>query len=254
MGTQMKDENEEINEKQAKLSAESKDGETNYRTTVMFSATMAPEVEKLAKKYLRCPVIVSIGGSDSHMNKRITQIIEMTTEKEKPKVLLSVIRRCKPPIILFVNMKSTADVVYNQLKETRYRAVALHGGKSQMQRSEALDKFKDGKYDILIATDVAGRGLDIKEVDFVINYDCPQDIDKYSHRIGRTGRAGRSGTAITIVTKEDEGMYYYLVQYMRATNQEIPFDLENHPRAKNPSGTENGKEINDGIVYASKTE
>lgn len=250
MGTQMKDENEDVNEKQAKLSAESKDGESNYRTTVMFSATMAPEVEKLAKKYLRCPVIVSIGGSDSYMNMRIKQIIKMTSEKEKPRELIQILRQCKAPIILFVNKKITADSVYKQIRETKYRAVALHSGKSQMQRSEAFIDFKNGKYDILIATDVAGRGLDIEGVDFVINYDCPQDIDKYSHRIGRTGRAGRNGTAFTILTKEDEGMYYDLVKYLKATKQDIPKELEDHPRAKVPPGSDQGRDHMDSVVYA----
>lgn len=239
MGSELKAEDEETNEKQANESSNSKDGKSLYRTTVMFSATMASDVEKLAKKYLRCPVVVSIGGVDSHMNMRIKQIIKMTSEKEKPKELVRVLSECKPPIILFVNKKLTAEFVYKVLKEARYKCVALHSGKSQYQRRDAYNDFKDGKYDVLIATDVAGRGLDIEDVDYVINYDCPQEIEKYSHRIGRTGRAGRNGTAYTLLTKEDEGMYYYLVKYLRNTKQNIPKDLEEHPRSKEPPTIDN---------------
>merc|ERR1711881_517814 len=125
-------------------------------------------------------------------------------EKDKRKKLISILNEgIQPPIIIFVNQKKGADILAKGLEKMGYNAATLHGGKGQEQRDFALSGLKAGSKDILVATDVAGRGIDIKDVSMVINYDMAKSIESYTHRIGRTGRAGKSGKAITFVTQDD---------------------------------------------------
>ncbi|CAL8079670.1 unnamed protein product [Calicophoron daubneyi] len=208
-----------------------------YRQTVMFTATMPPSVERLARSYLRRPAIVYI-GSAGKPTERVEQIVYMVSEQEKRKKLLQILDAgIDPPVIIFVNQKKGADVLAKGLEKLGHSAVVLHGGKSQEQREYALASLKSGQKEILVATDVAGRGIDIKDVSIVINYDMSKTIDDYVHRIGRTGRAGKSGTAITLLTREDTPVYYDLKQLLiQSPVSTCPYELANHPDAQTKPG------------------
>ncbi|XP_048461963.1 probable ATP-dependent RNA helicase DDX23, partial [Rhincodon typus] len=170
-------------------------GKHKYRQTVMFTATMPPSVERLARSYLRRPAVVYI-GSAGKPHERVEQRVYLMSEGEKRKKLLALLEEgFEPPIIIFVNQKKGCDVLAKSLEKMGFNACTLHGGKGQEQREFALSNLKAGAKDILVATDVAGRGIDIHDVSMVLNYDMAKNIEDYIHRIGRTGRAGKSGVA-----------------------------------------------------------
>ncbi len=207
--------------------------ETVTRTTIMFSATMPPAVERLANSYMRFPVVVRIGDVDSGKNARIRQqVLLVAGEAKKKAALLQLLQETAPPVIVFVNSKGGCDTVGRFLEGSRWRSTVLHGGRQQAQREASLAGFKSGRFDVLIATDVAGRGLDISDVAHVVNFEMASDIDRYTHRIGRTGRAGKSGLASTILTEEDADMFLPLVQYLRSTSAQVPRELAMHPKVK----------------------
>lgn len=215
------------------------------RTTHMFSATFPPVVQKLARTYMHQPATVQIGDQDSGKNKRIAQeVIFLPSEAKKRSKLVEVLHRSPRPAIIFINAKKQCDIIGRDLEEKGFLCVVLHGGKAQEEREDALAEFKSGAYDILIATDVAGRGLDIPDVAQVINYDMPPEIDRYTHRIGRTGRAGKAGKAVTFFTDDDSAVLPALKQYLESTGQQVPPEL-----AQRATGTE-GKR--DKIQYAKK--
>ncbi|GAB1603563.1 probable ATP-dependent RNA helicase DDX23 [Argonauta hians] len=221
-----------------------------YRQTVMFTATMPAAVERLARTYLRRPAVVYI-GSAGKPTERVEQITYMVSENEKRKKLLSILEAgIEPPIIIFVNQKKGADVLAKSLEKMNYNATTLHGGKGQEQREFALASLKGGAKDILVATDVAGRGIDIKDVSLVINYDMAKNIEDYTHRIGRTGRAGKTGVAISFLTKDDSNVFYDLKQVITssAVSTCAP-ELSNHPDAQHKPGSMLHKKRKDETVY-----
>ena len=205
-----------------------------YRTTYMFSATMPPAVERLARKYMRRPVTVVI-GSVGKATDNITQQVFMIKENMKEKYLteaLDGLESDRNLAIVFVNSKRNCDYLHRVLEKKGYNVTTLHGGKAQEQREAALDGFKQHKYNVLVATDVAGRGIDIADVALVVNYDMPDTIDFYTHRIGRTGRAGRKGVACSFVTPSDEGIYYDLKQMLVECGASVPRELARHDATK----------------------
>lgn len=213
------------------------------RTTHMFTATMQPQVEHLARLYLTNPATVKIGDEDTGKNRRITQdVVFLPSEGRKKGKLLEVLGRCPRPVIVFVNIKKQCDVVAKDLENAGMAPCVLHSGKSQEAREDSLAEFKAGGYDILVATDVAARGLDIPDVAQVINYDMATEIDRYTHRIGRTGRAGKTGAAITFLTDDDAPLLPALKAYMESTGQTVPPEL-----ASRASG-----EKRDTVRYAKK--
>jgi ATP-dependent RNA helicase DDX23/PRP28 len=152
-------------------------------------------------------------GSIGKPTERTEQIVMMMSEEMKRKKLMELLARgVEPPVIIFVNQKKGADVLAKGLEKFGFNACTLHGGKGQEQREFALASLKSGAKDILVATDVAGRGIDIKDVSMVINYDMAKTIEDYTHRIGRTGRAGKTGIAVSFVTKDDSSLFYDLKQ------------------------------------------
>eukprot|EP00043_Microstomoeca_roanoka_P011116 m.104985 g.104985 ORF g.104985 m.104985 type:complete len:265 (-) comp15096_c5_seq1:311-1105(-) len=209
-----------------------------YRQTVLFTATMPPSVMKLANTYLRRPATVRIGSVGRPVD-RVEQVVVLTTEQQKRNELLKVLKtHPDPPIIIFVNQKKGCDVLAKSLEKMGYRAATLHGGKGQDIREHALASLKEGAKDILVATDVAGRGIDIPDVSMVINYDMAKNIENYTHRIGRTGRAGKSGTAITFLTEEDSKLFWELKQILDGSQvSTCPPELERHPAAQHKPGT-----------------
>jgi len=236
---------------------EAKAGHRKYRITQMFSATMPPAIERMARTFLRCPSIISV-GDPGHAKKDIEQRLEFVGEAKKKKRLEEMLVGAEPPIIVFVNQKKAVDVLAKSLDNSGYRVCSIHGGKSQEQREWAMNSFKEGRYDILVATDVAGRGLDIEGVMQVINFDMPKTIEDYTHRIGRTGRAGNKGLAASMVTPEDSEIFYDLTQFLKSSNQIVPPELASHPASKFKPGTLNehgqamGTKITNHIVYAKK--
>eukprot|EP00750_Incisomonas_marina_P009222 INCI15854.1.p1 GENE.INCI15854.1~~INCI15854.1.p1 ORF type:complete len:600 (+),score=134.34 INCI15854.1:914-2713(+) len=251
MGSLLKAEAEEEAIEQAN---KSEAGLELYRVTSLYSATMPMGVERLAKSYLRSPCIIRIGDAESGKNMRIEQRVLWMNEPDKKKKLIQVMERFKreykPPAdepkdadegdiirtIVFVNQKRSCDAVARALSKQNFYTVVLHGGKSQNAREEALALFKAGEYDTLVATDVAGRGLDIPNVRHIVNFDMANDIEKYTHRIGRTGRAGKSGVATTFITEDDEDVFYHLKQYLKSTNSAIPRELDTDPKANAKPG------------------
>ena len=192
----------------------------------MFSATMPAIVSNLAKTYLRQPVYVQIGDVDSMKNKRIHQDVLMVKTNQKLAKIQDLLRRhSRKPTIVFVNARKSADILARDLRNSGVRCTEYHGGHSQDARELALKSFKDGAMHVLIATDVAGRGLDVKGVELVVNYDMSNDIEKYTHRIGRTGRAGKLGTAVTFLTMEDSAVFSDLEKYLKSTGSNVPADL-----------------------------
>jgi ATP-dependent RNA helicase DDX23/PRP28 len=134
--------------------------------------------------------------------------------------------------MIFVNQKKAADLLCKSLEKSGYKAATLHGGKSQESREKALNGFKEGKYEILVCTNLAARGIDVEGVTLVINFDAPKGIEDYNHRIGRTGRAGKKGIAITFLTNSDEEIFYDLKEYLEINEQHVPPELANHPASK----------------------
>lgn len=204
-----------------------------YRQTVMFTATMPPAVERLARTYLRRPAVVYIGSIGKPVD-RVEQIVHIMTENDKRRKLMEYLSKgIEPPIIIFVNQKKGADVLAKGLEKLGYNACTLHGGKGQEQREYALASLKSGSKDILVATDVAGRGIDIKDVSMVINYDMAKTIEDYTHRIGRTGRAGKTGIAVSFCTNEDSALFYDLKQMVLSSPvSTCPPELMNHPECQ----------------------
>jgi ATP-dependent RNA helicase DDX23/PRP28 len=240
MGGLMKNEDEEVAMQEAQ---QAQQGLSDVRVTAMFSATMSPEVERIAKRYLRHPAIIKIGDEDSGKNKRIDQqIIWLTSEAQKKGKILELLRRLQgdQKCIVFVNAKKQADVVGRDLERNGLRVAVLHGGKAQAEREETLETFRKGQFQILVATDVAGRGLDIPDVSHVFNYDCPQKIAAYTHRIGRTGRAGKTGVAVTLLTDNDADVMYDLKNYLESTDSAVPDPLKRHEAAQSSTGAGKG--------------
>jgi len=213
-----------------------------YRQTVMFSATMPPRVEALAKKYLRHAVFVAVGDRQKGASKVEQRVEWLTSEGQKKSRLIDLVQQSERPLIIFSNLKKTVDSICKWLSNLGIGSVALHGGKSQDDRMAALAAFKAAEVPVLVATDVAGRGLDVQGVKHVIQYDLPSNdagdgIEKYTHRIGRTGRAGQSGLATSFCTEDDEKIFYDLVQMLRLSNQPVPPQLAAHDAAKFKPGT-----------------
>lgn len=175
------------------------------RQTLLFSATMPPAIRKIAETFMRDPEIVKIKAKELTME-NIEQFFVKAQEREKFDVLTRLLDVQKPELaIIFGRTKRRVDELSQALTLRGYLAEGIHGDLSQAKRISVLRQFKENKIDILIATDVAARGLDISGVSHVYNFDIPQDPESYVHRIGRTGRAGKSGIAVTFVTPREMG-------------------------------------------------
>jgi ATP-dependent RNA helicase DDX23/PRP28 len=203
-----------------------------YRTTYMFSATMPPAVERLSKKYLRRPVMIHV-GSAGRATDNVSQRVIMVKENEKPYLLKQELELAGyVKTIVFANTHKKCETVTRQLEELGYSVAMLHGGKSQDQREENIHGFRTNKYDVLVATDVAGRGIDVPDVMLVINYDMPHTVEAYTHRIGRTGRAGKLGDSVTFLTYGDSELFYEFNKFLERCKAPIPRELARHEAAR----------------------
>jgi superfamily II DNA/RNA helicase len=177
------------------------------RQTLFFSATMPPEIQRLSDAFLMNPKEISVAPQSRPVTETVTQVIAIVDQRKKVDVLRQIIVKDDlKTAIIFCNRKRDVDTLYKSLRSHGLNASALHGDMDQSSRNETLERFKDGKIDFLVASDVAARGLDIDDLPAVFNYDVPMHAEDYIHRIGRTGRAGRSGRAYTIATPS-EGVY-----------------------------------------------
>ncbi len=173
------------------------------RQTLLFSATMPAPIKKLADKFLSNPKQIEV-ARPAQTNQNIDQHVLITDSRKKKDALVGLLRDDSiNTAIIFANRKTTVRELTTSLKRLGFAAGQIHGDMEQPERIRELDRFKGGEINILVASDVAARGLDIKGVSHVFNYDVPWQPDDYVHRVGRTGRAGRSGTAVTLATKED---------------------------------------------------
>ena len=187
-----------------------------YRQTLLFSATMPPEVEALARKYLRKPVVVQVGRRSQAAN-TVTHAVYPVPRERKSALLAQLLRDGElDSVLVFTRTKHGADRVVRHLEKDGIEATAMHADKTQPQRTRALQDFKTGRVRVLVATDIAQRGLDISGITHVINYDVPQQAEDYVHRIGRTGRALQSGDAFTIYTAEELDAVRKIERYIGA--------------------------------------
>ncbi|CAK9859561.1 unnamed protein product [Sphagnum jensenii] len=197
------------------------------RQTVLFSATFPRQVEVLARKVLTKPLEIQIGGR-SVVNSDITQTVEVRPDSERFLRLLELLGEWyeKGKILAFVHSQEKCDSLFKDLLKAGYPCLSLHGAKDQTDRESTIMDFKSNVCNLMIATSVAARGLDVKELELVVNYDVPNHYEDYVHRVGRTGRAGRKGCAVTFISVEEERYAPDLVKALELSSQPVPDDLK----------------------------
>ena len=187
------------------------------RQNLMFSATFSTEIKRLANSFLDDPVVIEVARSNATADK-VTQVVYKVAEENKRDVVEHLIRgRDLKQVLVFSNTKIGASRLSRHLEQGGIKATAIHGDKTQQERMAALDAFKKGEIDVLVATDVAARGLDISDLPCVINFDLPYNAEDYVHRIGRTGRAGASGDAISVYADKDERLLVDIEKLIKQT-------------------------------------
>ncbi|KAK1769062.1 P-loop containing nucleoside triphosphate hydrolase protein [Phialemonium atrogriseum] len=198
------------------------------RQTLMWSATWPKEVRALASDFLNDFIQVNIGSMDLAANHRITQIVEVCSESDKRDRMIRHLEKIMDTtkgetnkILIFTGTKRVADDITRFLRQDGWPALSIHGDKQQNERDWVLDQFKTGKSPIMVATDVASRGIDVRNITHVLNYDYPNNSEDYIHRIGRTGRAGANGTAITFFTTDNSKQARDLVNVLQEAKQQI---------------------------------
>jgi len=192
------------------------------RQTLLFSATMPQPILDISKRFQNSPEFVRVQYAELTVPQIEQSYIEVK-ERDKLDILCRVIDLWDPQLaIIFCNTKRRAEELAGKVKARGYRAEELHGDMKQSQRDRVMGGFRSGRIDLLIATDVAARGIDVEDVDMVINFDVPQDVEYYVHRIGRTGRAGRSGRAVTFVAPRDFTKLREIQHYAKVKIQKLP--------------------------------
>lgn len=207
------------------------------RQTLLFSATFPKEIQRLAADFMHDYVFLSVGrvGSSTEL---IVQVVEYVPAADKRQMLLDLLQSVEKGLtLIFVETKKGADALEDFLVRNGLPAASIHGDRTQGEREAALKSFRTGRTPVLVATDVAARGLDIPHVTHVINYDLPTDIDDYVHRIGRTGRAGKKGLATAFFSEKDSGLAAKLQEILSETNQEVPGWLQNMAHRSAPYGS-----------------
>ena len=201
--------------------------------TLLFSATLPNDILKISEKYLKNPERISIGSVSMPIEKIKQETFQITPDKKYHELINQLVER-SGSILVFVKTKHGADKIVKRLKYDGHSADAIHGNLRQSKRDRVIRGFRSGKNRILVATDVAARGLDIPLIQHVINYDLPQVPEDYIHRIGRTGRAGKEGSAMTFLTNHDYSMW-------RSIQKLIDPDFKLKEQVKNPSNKKNKK-------------
>ncbi|KAI9674750.1 MAG: pre-mRNA processing RNA-helicase [Caeruleum heppii] len=200
------------------------------KQTVLFSATFPRQMEALARKTLQKPIEIVVGGR-SVVAPEITQVVEVRSEDSKFHRLLELLgdlydKDEDARTLIFVDRQESADALLRDLMRKGYPCMSIHGGKDQIDRDSTIDDFKAGVVPIMIATSVAARGLDVKQLKLVVNYDAPNHLEDYVHRAGRTGRAGNTGTAVTFLTEDQERYSVDIAKALRQSDQTIPESVQ----------------------------
>ena len=202
------------------------------RQTALFSATFPRQMEALARKTLSKPIEIVVGGR-SVVAPEITQIVEVRPEESKFLRLLELLgnlyleeKNEDDRALIFVDRQESADGLLKDLMRKGYPCMSIHGGKDQIDRDSTIEDFKAGVIPIMIATSVAARGLDVKQLKLVVNYDAPNHLEDYVHRAGRTGRAGNVGTAVTFITEDQERYSLDIAKALRQSGQQVPDDVQ----------------------------
>ena len=200
------------------------------KQTVLFSATFPRSMEALARKTLQRPIEIIVGGR-SVVAPEITQLVEVRSEESKFLRLLELLGELYDTdedarTLIFVDRQESADGLLRDLMRKGYPCMSIHGGKDQVDRNSTIDDFKAGVVPIMIATSVAARGLDVKQLKLVVNYDAPNHLEDYVHRAGRTGRAGNTGTAVTFLTMEQERYSVDIAKALRQSGQSVPEEVQ----------------------------
>jgi ATP-dependent RNA helicase DDX41 len=198
----------------------------HQRQTLLFSATMPVKIQQFARSALVKPIEVNVGRSGA-ANLDVIQEVEYVKDESKIVHLLDVLQKTPPPVLIFCENKSDVDDIHEYLLLKGVDATSVHGGRTQDERNEAIRLFKAGQKDVLIATDVASKGLDFANVQHVINFDMPKEIENYVHRIGRTGRGGKTGIATTFINRtSDETVLLDLKYLLIEAKQRLPLVLQ----------------------------
>jgi ATP-dependent RNA helicase RhlE len=196
------------------------------RQTLLFSATFSPEIKRLANSYLQNPELVEVARPNATAT-NVEQLFVSVTDDDKRQAVRQLLKsRELSQAIIFVNSKLGAARLARSFERDGLKTQALHGDKSQDERLKALAAFKAGEVDLLVATDVAARGLDIADLPAVFNFDVPFNAEDYVHRIGRTGRAGASGLAVTLVTRDDSRLISDIEKLIKKKIELEPFEVE----------------------------
>ncbi|XP_023022065.1 pre-mRNA processing factor 5 [Leptinotarsa decemlineata] len=223
------------------------------RQTVMFSATFPRQMEALARKLLQKPIEVQVGGR-SVVCKEVEQNVVIIEEDNKFLKLLELLGIYQElgSIIVFVDKQENADILLKELMRAAYNCLSLHGGIDQFDRDSTIIDFKSGKVKLLIATSVAARGLDVKHLILVVNYDCPNHYEDYVHRCGRTGRAGNKGFAYTFITPEQSRYAGDLIKAFELANVPVPENLRTLWETYKTKQESEGKKVHSGGGFSGK--
>lgn len=196
------------------------------RQTLLFSATFPKKFQDFAKQTLVRPVVVNVGRAGA-ANLDVIQEVEYVKNEARIVYLLECLQKTAPPVCIFCERKGDVDDIHEYLLLKGVEAVSIHGGKDQEERNDAIRLFKDGQKDVLVSTDIAAKGLDFPDIQHVINFDMPNEIENYVHRIGRTGRCGKTGVATTFINKGcEESTLLDLKHLLREAKQRVPPVLE----------------------------
>jgi len=204
------------------------------RQTLLFSATFSPEIRRLAQSYLQDPVTVEVAQRNATASTVEQHFFSVIDDDKRKAVRQLVARRELSQALVFVNSKLGAARLARAFERDGLNTTALHGDKSQDERLKALDAFKRGEVQLLVATDVAARGLDIVDLPAVFNYDVPFNAEDYVHRIGRTGRAGQSGLSVTLVTRDDTRMVGDIERLIKKKIEIEPFEFDDERPRRPP--------------------
>ena len=199
------------------------------RQTLLFSATFSPEIKRLAESYLQDPILVEVARPNATATNVEQRFYSVDTDDKRAAVMKIIKERALTQALVFVNSKLGCARLARSFERDGLRTNALHGDKSQDERLKALDAFKRGEVDVLVATDVAARGLDIADLPAVFNFDVPFNAEDYVHRIGRTGRAGASGLAVTLVSPSDTRLVADIEKLIKKKIELEPIELDNAP-------------------------
>lgn len=192
------------------------------RQTLLFSATMPQKFQEFAKEALVRPIVVNVGRAGA-ANLDVIQEVEYVKQEAKIVYLLECLQKTAPPALIFCQSKSDVDDIHEYLLLKGVNAVSIHGGKDQQERFDGIKHFSSGSKDVLVCTDIASKGLDFPDVQHVINFDMPKEIEDYVHRIGRTGRGGKTGVATTFINKDvEESTLLDLKHLLREAKQRVP--------------------------------